>query len=158
MLLGLSVSLLIALPAWAADEYPAPAYFLDGLTAESPWGQILAKPGITAELPFIPFESTYVALDNVCIDGPQLAIGNPRLDSGVRISAETLRAQAAAATAGAPVTPPGPQLAAAAPTDPPREVALHYPVRVLKVIERAPNPERIYSFEKLWPVGACSKK
>jgi hypothetical protein len=31
-------------PVTAADEYPAPAFFLDGVTAESRWSEIRAKP------------------------------------------------------------------------------------------------------------------
>jgi hypothetical protein len=151
-------ALLVARPVAAADEYPAPAFFLDGLTAESRWSEILARPGMTAELPFVGFESTFVALDSVCVDGAMLAIANPRLDTGVQTSAEPFRAQAKAAMASAPFPPPDPQLAATMATDPPRQVALHYPVRVLKVIPRAPNPERIFLFEKLWPVAVCSGK
>jgi len=132
--------------------------FLNGLTAESRWSEILSKPGMKAEFPFVGFESTFVALDSVCVDGPMLAIANPRLDTGVRTSAETFRAQAEAASAGAHAPPPGPQLAAATATDPPRQIALHYPVRVFKVIDRAPNPERIFLFEKFWPVPVCPGK
>ncbi len=149
---------LLARPVTAADEYPAPAFFLNGLTAESRWSEILSKPGMKAEFPFVGFESTFVALDSVCVDGPMLAIANPRLDTGVRTSAETFRAQAEAASAGAHAPPPGPQLAAATATDPPRQIALHYPVRVFKVIDRAPNPERIFLFEKFWPVPVCPGK
>jgi hypothetical protein len=156
--LTVGVALLLAQPVAADDEYPAPGFFLDGLTAESAWRQILAKPGVTPEVPFIPFEATYVALDSVCVDGPLLGMENPRVDNSARISANTLRAQAAAALAGAEITPSGPQLAAATPTDPPRQVALLYPVRVFKVIERAPNPVRIYLFEKVWPVPVCSTR
>jgi hypothetical protein len=108
-----------------------------------------------AEFPFVGFESTFVALDSVCVDDPMLAIVNPGLDTGIRISAETFRAQAEAAIAGANAPPPSPRLAAATATDPPRQVALYHPVRVFKVIDRAPNPERIFLFEKLWPVPVC---
>jgi hypothetical protein len=148
-------AVLLARPVPAADEYPAPAFFLDGLTAESRWSEIRSKPGMKAELPFVGFESTFVALDSVCVDGPMLAIANPRLDTGVRTSAATFRAQAEAAIAGARASPPSPQLAAGTATEPSRQVALYYPVRVFKVIERAPNPERIFLFEKLWPVPMC---
>jgi hypothetical protein len=151
-------AVLLARPVIAADEYPAPAFFLDGLTAESRWSEILSKPGMKAEFPFVGFESTFVALDSMCVDGPMLAIANPRLDTGVRTSAETFRAQAAAAIAGAPAPPPSPRLAAVTATDPPRQVALYYPVRVFKVIDRAPNPERIFLFQKLWPVPVCPAK
>jgi hypothetical protein len=137
-LLGLCVSLLVALPAWADDEFPATAFFLDGLTAESRWSEILSKPGLKAELPFMGFGPTFVALDDVCVDGPLLAIANPGMDGDVRTSAETLRT-----------------LVAATPTEPPRRVAMQYPVRVFKVIDRAPNPVRIYLFEKFWPVPVC---
>ena len=148
-------AVLLARPVTAADEYPATTFFLDGLTAESRWSEIRSKPGMRAEFPFVAFESTFVALDSVCVDGPMLAVANPRLDTGVRTSAETFRAQAEAASAGTHAPPPSPQLAAATATDPPRQVAVHYPVRVFKVIDRAPNPERIFLFEKFWPVPAC---
>jgi hypothetical protein len=154
-LLGLCVSLLVALPAQAADEFPATAFFLDGLTAESRWSEILSKPGLKAELPFMGFGPTFVALDDVCVDGPLLAIANPGMDGDVRTSAETLRTLVAAATVDGHVPPLGPQFVAATPTEPPRRVAMQYPVRVFKVIDRAPNPVRIYLFEKFWPVPVC---
>ena len=130
-------------------------------TLGAKWWQTFRRitlPAIRWGVAYGVVESTYVALDSVCVDGPLLAVRDPRLDNGVRVSAETFRAQAAAATAGADIAPPNPPLAAATAMTPARQVALHYPVRVLKVIPRAPNPERIYLFEKLWPVPICPSR
>jgi hypothetical protein len=72
------LALLQPRPVAAADEYPATAFFLGGLTEESRWSEILAKPDMRAEFPFGGFETTYVALDSMCVDGPLLAIANPQ--------------------------------------------------------------------------------
>ncbi len=67
--LAVATGLLFVQPVKAADEYPAPGYFLGGLSADSRWNEILAKPGIKADFPFVAFESTYVPLSSVCVDG-----------------------------------------------------------------------------------------
>ena len=156
--LALSVALLIALPVRAADEYPAPGYFLDGLGAQSSWSEILKKPGVKADFPFVAFESTYVPLSSVCVTGETLAISDPRIDTGVRVSAAELKAQArAAADAGRYATEPGAQVAAAAPSSPPPPV-ISFPVKVYKVTERGFMREWVYLFEKPWPIMECSAK
>src|SRR5262245_60545191 len=96
---GLSVVLLLSMSAWAVEEYPAPGYFLGGLSENSSWNEILAKPGIKGDFPYLAFGSTYVALSDVCVAGDTVAIANPRIDNGVRISADELRAQVQAANA-----------------------------------------------------------
>src|SRR5262245_23566164 len=72
-------TLLVTLPVVASDEYPATSYFLDGVSEQSSWSEILAKPGMKAEFPFIAFETTFVPLESVCVDGSMLAIANPKL-------------------------------------------------------------------------------
>jgi hypothetical protein len=157
-LLGLFASLVLAPPVTAGYEYPAPAFFLDGLTENSDWREILAKPGIKAEFPLIGFETTFVSLESVCVDGSMLAIANPRLDTGVRVPADELRARVEAATAGRLDAEPGNRLAAAASTDPPRQVALRYPVNVYRFVERGLLRQHIFLFQKLWPIPTCPAK
>jgi hypothetical protein len=151
-------ALLLAVPVAAGDEYPATAFFLDGVTEQSSWSEILAKPGMKAEFPFIAFETTFVPLQSVCVEGPMLAIANPGLDTGVQVPAAELKAQAEAAIAGRYVAQPSTLLAAATPIDQPSRVALRYPVRVHKIIERGFLSQRIFLFEKLWPVPTCPSK
>jgi hypothetical protein len=157
---GLAVCfvLLLALPAAAGEEYPATAFFLDGVTEQSSWKEILAKPGIKTEFPSIAFETTFVPLESVCVDGAMLAIANSGLDTGVRVPAAELQARAEAAVAGRFVVQPGTVLAAAAPGGPARQVAMRYPVTVAKWIERGLLRQRIFLFEKLWPIPVCSSK
>jgi hypothetical protein len=151
-------TLLVALPVAADDEYPATAYFLDGLTELSSWREILAKPGMKAEFPFIAFDTTFVPLESVCVDGAMLAIANPGLDTGVRVPAAELQAQAEAAVRGRFVVQPSTVLAAAIPGEPGGRAAMRYPVTVAKWIERGLLRQRIFLFEKLWPVPVCSAR
>jgi hypothetical protein len=151
-------TLLVTLPATAGEEYPATAFFLDGLTERSSWSEILAKPGVKAEFPFIAFETTFVPLESVCVDGTMLAIANPGLDTGVRVPAAELQAQAEAAVAGRFVVQPDARLAAATPGEPARRVAMQYPVTVAKWIEQGLARQRIFLFEKLWPIPVCQAK
>ncbi|HEY7138999.1 MAG TPA: hypothetical protein VIE44_02790 [Methylomirabilota bacterium] len=158
--LGLSAALvLLALPAGAADEYPAPGYFLGGLSNQSSWNEILAKPGVKADFPYVGFESTFVPLSSVCVSGDMLAISDPRIDTGVRVSADELKAQArAAAEAGRYATEPGTRVAAATPSSTPPPPAISFPVKVYKVTERGILREWVLLFEKPWPIAVCPAK
>ena len=62
--LAVAIGLLFVQPVKAGYEYPAPGYFLGGLSADSRWNEILAKPGIKGDFPFVAFESTYVPLSS----------------------------------------------------------------------------------------------
>ena len=53
--LAVATGLLFVQRVKAADEYPATGYFLGGLSAGSRWNEILAKPGIKADFPFVAF-------------------------------------------------------------------------------------------------------
>jgi hypothetical protein len=159
MALAVAVLLMLAPPARAADEYPAPGFFLDGLTEQSSWNAIMTKPGMKPDFPFVAFETTFVPLSSVCVDGSMLAIADPRIDTGVRVSADELRAQVkAAADAGRRVTEPGGQLAVAGPSDQGSAAALGFPVKVYKVTERGFMREWVYLFEKPWPIQSCPAK
>ena len=156
--LAVATGLLFVQPVKAADEYPAPGYFLGGLSADSRWNEILAKPGIKADFPFVPFEVTYVPLSSVCVNGDMLAISDPRIDTGARVSADTLRAQVqAAADAAKQVSPAGP-MASAASSDQPSQVAMSFPVSVYKVTESGIRREWVYLFDKPWPIPLCPAK
>ena len=157
--LAVATGLLFVQPVKAADEYPAPGYFLGGLSADSRWSEILAKPGIKADFPMVAFETTFVPLSNVCVDGDMLAISDPRMDTGARVSADTLRAQVQAATeagklAGAPAGP----VAAATSSNQPSQIAMSYPVSVYKVTETGIRREFIFLFDKPWPIPVCPAK
>ena len=161
--LAVAIGLLFVQPVKAGYEYPAPGYFLGGLSADSRWNEILAKPGIKGDFPFVAFESTYVPLSSVCVDGAVdgalLAIADPRIDTGVRVSADTLRAQVQAATeAGKLATAPVSPTAAAASTDQPSQVAMSFPVSVYKVTEIGIRREFLYLFDKPWPIPVCPAK
>src|SRR5215471_20214427 len=96
-----SVVLLLSMSAWAdVEEFPATGYFLKGLSESSSWNEILAKPAIKPDFPFLAFGTTYVPLSDVCVTGDTVAIANPRLDNGVRISADELRKLVEAANTG----------------------------------------------------------
>jgi hypothetical protein len=100
-----------------------------------------------------------VPLSSVCVDGAMLAITDPRIDTGARVSADTLRAQVQAATdAGKQAAKPASPLAAAASSDQPSQVALSYPVSVYKVTERGIMREWVYLFDKPWPIPVCPAK
>ena len=156
--LTLATGLLSVQPVKAADEYPASAYFRGGLSEESRWSEILAKSGIKADFPFVPFEATYVPLSSVCVNGDMLAISDPRIDTGARVSADTLRAQVqAAADAAKQASPAGP-LASAASSDQPSQVAMSFPVSIYKVTESGIRREWVYLFDKPWPIPVCPAK
>jgi hypothetical protein len=158
-LLAVSALLLVVRPAPAADEYPAPGFFLDGLNEQSSWNEITTKPGVKADFPFVGFETTFVPLSSVCVDGSALAIADPRIDTGVRVSADELRAQVKAATdAGRLAAEPGGQVAAAGASGQARQDALRYPVTVYKVTERGLLRQWVYLFEKPWPIPSCPAK
>ena len=155
--LCLAVVLLLSASAWAGGYlYPATSYFLDGIGPDSSWSEILAKPGVRAVFPYVAFGSTYVPLSDVCISGDTVAIANPRIDNGIRIPADELRAQAQAATAAHnSVASTGGRLAAAGPVQPAAGVALRDPVQVYKVLDKGQWPDWIYLFEKPWPIPTC---
>ena len=156
----LAVALLLSVSAWSGGYlYPATSYFLDGISADSSWNEILAKPGIRAVFPYIAFGSTYVPLSEVCVDGNTVAIANPRIDNGIRIPADELRAQVQAATAGQrSAASAGGQLAAAGPVQLTADEALRDPVQVYKVLDKGQWPDWIYLFEKPWPIPTCPAK
>jgi hypothetical protein len=158
--LGVSVALLFSVSAWAGGYlYPATSYFLDGISADSSWNEILAKPGIRAVFPSVAFGSTYVPLSDVCVDGNTVAIANPDMDNGLRIPADELRAQVQAATAGQSYgASAGGPLAAAGPVQPATNVALRDPVKVYKVLDKGQWPDWIYLFDKPWPIPTCPAK
>jgi hypothetical protein len=156
--LTLATGLLSVQPVKAADEYPASGYFRGGLSEDSRWSEILAKPGMKADFPFVPFEATYVPLSSVCVNGDMLAISDSRIDTGARVSADTLRAQVqAAADAAKQVSPAGP-MASAASSDQPSQVAMSFPVSVYKVTESGIRREWLYLFDKPWPIPVCPAK
>src|SRR5262245_13480822 len=161
--LGMSLVFLLVQPALAGDggayEYPAPGYFSSGLSEQSSWDQILGTPGVKAEIPLVNFGPTFVPLSSVCVDGDMLAIADPRIDTGVRVSAAQLRDQVRAAMPeGGYLAAGGPQLAEAAPTAFPPHVALAYPVDVYKLTERGFFREFVFLFRKPWPVLNCPVK
>jgi hypothetical protein len=158
-LLCLSVALLLSVSVWAFDEYPATSYFLNGLSADSSWNEILAKPGIRAVFPYVGFGSTYVSLSSVCVNGDTIAIADPRIDNGIRIPADELRAQVQAATAGRGYTASSSsQLGAAGSVQAAPDVALRDPVKVYRVIDRGLWQDWIYLFDKPWPIPTCPVK
>ena len=140
-ILGLSATLLLVPRlAGAADEYPAPAFFLGGLTEQSSWDEILKKPGVKTVFPFVGFGPTFVPLSGICSGGEMLAIADPRMDTGVRVSAEQLRAQVqAAAAARGYVAEPGGQLAAMTLPGASSQVAMRYPVERLQGHRAGPD-------------------
>jgi hypothetical protein len=157
--LGVAVVLLLVRPAGAADEYPALGFFLDGLTERSSWNEILAKPGMKPDFPFVGFGPTFVPPSSVCVDGQMLAISDPRIDTGVRVSAEGLREQVrAAAAAGGYVAEPGSQVATTMSPNTPSQTAMQYPVSVYKVTERGFMRQWVFLFDKRWPIPACPAK
>jgi hypothetical protein len=156
--LCLALAVLFAVPAGASnEEFPAPGYFLGRLTPDASWDAIQKTTGMKADFPYIAFGPTLVPLSSVCVDGDMLAIADPRIDTGVRISAEPLRAQvdAAAAAAGAPMTGSSGQLAASSPTSVPPGIAMQYPVSVYNVTERGIRRSYVFLFDKLWPIPTC---
>ena len=98
-------------------------------------------------------------LSSVCVDGDMLAIADPRVDTGVRVSAEPLRAQVeAAAAAGGDLAEPSGRLAAATAPDAAPQVVMRYPVSVYKVTELGIRRSYVFLFDKLWPISACPAK
>jgi hypothetical protein len=154
---GVPQMLLLAQPAGAVYEYPATGYFLQGLSEHSSWNEILKTPGVRADFPFISFGSTFVPLSSVCVGGDMLAIADPRIDPGARVSAEGLRAQvrAAAPSGGYPTSGP---FAAAVPPNAPSQVSMAYPVEVYLFTERGFFRDWKLLFQKPWPILVCPAK
>src|SRR5262245_18514495 len=86
----------------AAEEYSAPGYFLDGLTEDSSWKEIQSKPASGWSCRRSPWIDVRVTGQRVHrrLDAGGLPI--PRLDNGVRVSADELRAQVRTARAADP--------------------------------------------------------
>jgi hypothetical protein len=161
MALAVTMGFLLVQPVKAMEEYPATSYFLNslGLSEDSRWNEILAKPGIKADFPMIAFGSTFVPLSSVCVDGEMLAIADPRIDTGTRVSSDTLRAQVQAATeAGKLPAAPAAPVASATAANQPTEVAMSYPVSVYKVTESGIRREFLFLFDKPWPIPVCPAK
>jgi hypothetical protein len=157
--LAVASGLVFVQPVRATDEYPATGYFLNGLSTDSRWNEILAKPGIKADFPMVAFGSTFVPLSSVCVDGAVLAITDPRIDTGARVSSDTLRAQVQAATeAGKLAAVPADPTASAASANQPSQVAMSYPVSVYKVTESGIRREFLFLFDKPWPIQVCPAK
>jgi hypothetical protein len=154
---GAALALLLALPVYAGESQSPPAYFADGLTAQSSWAEIAKTRGIRAELPYVGFGTMYVSLRSLCVDGDMLAIADRRVDNGLRVSAERIggRGPAPAAT--------GPSSAARADAagrtssdaDRPSSVPLAYSVDVYRIIETGLSPTRVFLFRKAWEVPIC---
>jgi hypothetical protein len=53
--LAVAVTLWLALPAAAQDNFTVAGSFADRLTAESSWADILRTPGVRVELPMLNF-------------------------------------------------------------------------------------------------------
>ena len=151
------LALLLAIPAHAREEYPAPAYFQGNLNEQSSWSAIRATPGLKAEFPYVGFGATYVSLADVCIDGQMLAVVNPQLDPGARVAAAELLAQAQVA-ADRVVGEPRARLAASTLTTEPDGTVVRYPVSVYRYIQDGFQDRHIFLFEKPWPIRACPAK
>ena len=148
--LTVATGLVFVQPIRAADEYPAPGFFLGGLSAGSRWSEIQAKPGVKVDVPFVAFESTYVPLSSVCVDGAMLAISDPRMDTGARVSADTLARPGPGrhGSRQAEIDRTGQPAASAAASDQPSPVAMSFPVTVYKVTERGIRRELVFLFDQ----------
>jgi hypothetical protein len=89
------------------------------------------------------------------VAGDELRIADPRLDNGVRVAADGLRAQARAAL-GERGSGPVAGLAAAAGGTVSQD-GIRYPVSVYRVMGRF-HTERYFLFEKPWDVPACTPR
>ena len=91
-MVGVLASLALwSLPALAGDFYPATAFFADGLTPGSSWKDILAKPSVVGDFPFVGFGRTLVPMSGLCADATVLRIADPRIDNGVTVTIDSVR-------------------------------------------------------------------
>jgi hypothetical protein len=147
-----------ALPGYSfplSPEFPSTEAVRNNPAGEDSWGAILKRPGIEAAFPMVPFGNRYVSLQELCVAGDELRIADPRLDNGVRVAADGLRAQARAALGE---RGPGPmaRLAAAGGGTVSLD-GIRYPVSVYRVLGRF-SVEYYFLFEKPWDVPACTPR
>jgi hypothetical protein len=159
--LAASVVLLLGLPVGAGDYYPAPGFFAGGLTPQSSWEEILKAPGIEAEFPMLTFGRTAAPLSALCVDGETVRIADPRLDNGVRLSGDRVRAQVQAPAAGAVRAarrddPPAVGPVAVRP-DQSEPAPIGYEVNVYKLIQGL-STTRVLLFQKPWEIPICSSQ
>jgi hypothetical protein len=151
-MVGVLASLALwSLPALAGDFYPATAFFADGLTPGSSWKDILAKPSVVGDFPFVGFGRTLVPMSGLCADATVLRIADPRIDNGVTVTNDSVRPSLHAVAREGRLAAADPAVAA----DRPGPAALGYPVSVYKVIPRPLSVERIFLFDKVWEIPAC---
>jgi hypothetical protein len=147
-----------ALPGYGFPETlvppPAEMVHFNNPTAETSWNAILKWSGIEAAFPMLPFGNRFVSLQQVCVDGDELRIADPRLDNGVRVAADGLRAQARASL-GEHGPAPAAALAAAA-GGPVSLGGIRYRVSVYRVLYRT-QTNYVFLFEKPWDVPACTR-
>src|SRR5262245_35075231 len=91
--------LVIGPPVTADDNFPGPRSTTSRLTAQSSWSEILKTREVQAEFPQVTFGKAYVPLQAVCVEGTMLRIADPRIDDGVRVSAEHILVQGPARAA-----------------------------------------------------------
>jgi hypothetical protein len=152
------LALLLLAPAAYAGESPQ-SFFAGGLTEQSSWEQILKTRGVRAEFPHVGFGTMFVPLQSLCLDGDMLAVSDPRIDNGHRISADSIGSRrwteaGAAARAAAPGRT-GSDVAPGA-SDRPTPPPVIYPVAVVRIIETGLSPQRILLFRKDWQVPPCT--
>lgn len=151
--------LLLASSVAAGESYPVPGFFAGGLGTQSSWEQILKKyPGIQAEFPMVGFGNKFVSLGAVCLAaGDTLRIADPRIDNGIRVSADRVRAQARAAMGGDDAARVNRFAAVGSGSvSDSQHARIRYPVSVYKVIARLSGTERVFLFEKPWEMPTCS--
>jgi hypothetical protein len=166
---GLVASLVLAVAPLAGagpPNYLVPGFFADGLTPQSRWEEILKRPGMKADFPMLGFGTTFAFITAVCVDGDSVRIADPRIDNGVRLSAEGIRAQARASMGGDAATRI--DQFAAAPASPvpgqsaqPQGAPIRYAVRVHKVLPGNSNsrePIEVFLFEKPLEIPTCGSQ
>jgi hypothetical protein len=167
---GASIAFLVllgALPVGAEVHYPAPGFFAGGLTPQSSWDDILKKPGIQVEFPFVSFGSTFVPAPAVCLEGGMLRIADPRMDRGLRVAAPRVPEQAPSRQpasryaaqredpfAVGPAALPEPR--GAGQPDEVRTPSVRYLVSVYRVVQTGNTPWRSFLFNKAWEVPSCA--
>jgi hypothetical protein len=93
------------------------------------------------------------------VDGDMLAIADSPMDTGARVSADTLRAQVQAArNAGKLAAAPAGPTASASTSNQPSQIAMSYPVSVYKVTESGIRRQFVFLFDKPWPIPLCPVK
>jgi hypothetical protein len=157
-----AITLMLASSAMAASFPLFPEGFSSELvhfknpTAESSWGEILKWGGIEVAFPMLPFGNRFVPIQHLCVAGDELRIADPRVDNGVRVSADGFRAQARAAwdeRSHEPVV----MFAAASSDMASLGGGIQYPVAVYRVLGRNVT-EYYFLFEKSWNVPVCTPR